>query len=178
MSCYAMWKERERGVSSGKEVSTLLNENQLHKNRYYISSLIDVVRFLAENQLPLMEVFENMSEGGSGLFLSLLDYTIKKDPELAEAVKTIPRNATYTCHDMQNEIINTLSSVVTEAIVEEVGDSFFTLKVDGTRDPTGCENISIVLRFVNDAYDVTECLLTIATASKGDAQTLTLFWLS
>lgn len=55
----------------------------------------------------------------------------------------------------------------------EVGVSCYTLKVDGTCDPTGCENISIVLRFVNESYEVTEHLLCIATAQKGDAQTLT-----
>lgn len=97
-------------------------------------------------------------------FLSLLVFMIKKDPELADVLKTVPRNATYTCHDMQNELNNTLSSVVIEALVEEGSDSFYTLKVDGTCDPTGCENISIVLRFVNGSYEVTECLLMTATA--------------
>lgn len=63
--------------------------------------------------------------------------------------------------------------MVTEAIVEEVGDSYYTLKVDGTHNPTGCENISIVIRFVNESCEVTERLLTIATTDKGDAQTLT-----
>ncbi|KAI2645227.1 Zinc finger MYM-type protein 1 [Labeo rohita] len=178
LSSYAMWKERERRVSSGKEISTLLNADQLQKNRYYVSSIIDVIGFLVENQLPLrgkLDAFDNMSEGGSGLFLSLLDYTIKKDPLLADAVKTLPRNATYTCHDIQNEIISLLSEVVTEAIVKEVGDSYYTLKVDGTRDPTGCENISIVIRFVNESesYEVAERLLTVATAEMGDARTLT-----
>ena len=43
----------------------------------------------------------------------------------------------------------------------------------GTRDPTEIENISVVLRFVNGSYEVTERLLMIATADKGDAQTLT-----
>uniref|UniRef100_A0A8C1RPS8 DUF4371 domain-containing protein n=1 Tax=Cyprinus carpio TaxID=7962 RepID=A0A8C1RPS8_CYPCA len=176
LSCYAMWKEREMRRNMGNEVSTLVNADQLRKNRYYVSSLIDVVGFLVENQLPLrgkIDAFDDMSEGGSGLFLSMLYYTIQKDPELANVVKTIPRNATYTCHDMQNELIRTLSNVVTEAIVEEVGESYYTLKVDGTRDPTGCENISIVIRFVNESYEVTERLLCIATAQKGDAQTLT-----
>ena len=135
LSSYTMWKERQRRINTGKEISTLINTDQLRKNRYYVSSLVDVVGFLVENQLPLrgkLDAFGDMSEGGSGLFLSLLDYTIKKDPELADIVKTIPRNATYTCHDMQNELINTLSSVVTEAIVEEVCDSHYTLKVDET----------------------------------------------
>ncbi|KAJ0066809.1 hypothetical protein NL108_002860, partial [Boleophthalmus pectinirostris] len=175
ISCYAMWKEREMRRNTGSEVSTLVNTDQLNRNRYYVGSLIDVIVFLAENQLPLrgkLDAFD-MSEGGSGLFLSMLDYIIKKDPELANVTKTIPRNATYTCHDMQNELIRTLSDVVTEAIVEEVGESYYTLKVDGTRDPTGRENISIVLRFVNEYYGITERLLCIATAQKGDAQTLT-----
>lgn len=73
---------------------------------------------------------------------------------------------------MQNELISTLNSVVTDALVEEVRDSYFTLKVDRTHDSTRNENISIVIRFVNQSYEVTVCLLTIATANKGAAQTL------
>ncbi|ROI15536.1 hypothetical protein DPX16_0708 [Anabarilius grahami] len=119
MSCYAMWKEREMRHNMGNEVSALVNADQLRKNRYYVSSLIDVVGFLVENQLPLrgkVDAFDDMSEGGSGLFFFMLYYTIQKDPELANVVKTVPRNATYTCQDMQNELIETLSNVVTEAI--------------------------------------------------------------
>ncbi|KAI7810397.1 putative zinc finger protein 862-like [Triplophysa rosa] len=173
-----MWKEQERRVSSGKEISTLLNADQLQKNRYYVSSIIAVIGFLVDNQLPLrgkLDAFDNMAEGGSGLFLSLLDYTIKKDPLLADAVKTLPRNVTYTRHNIQNELIGLLSDVVTETIVKEVGNSYYTLKVYGTRDPTGCENISIVIRFVkeNESCEVAERLLTIATTEMGDAQTLT-----
>ena len=67
-----------------------------------------------------------------------------------------------------------MSTLVTEHIVEEVGDEFYSIKVDGTRDPTGRENISIVLRFI-DAHtsEIRERLLTIATAEEGDAKTLT-----
>lgn len=75
------------------DVSTLVIADQLRKNRYYVSSLIDVVGFLVENQLPLrgkIDAFDDMSEGGSGLFLPMLYSTIQKDPELANVVKTIP----------------------------------------------------------------------------------------
>ena len=63
---------------------------------------------------------------------------------------------------------------MTVHIVEEVGDEFYSIKVDGTRDPNGRENISIVLRFI-DAHtsEIRERLLTIATAEEGDAKTLT-----
>jgi len=157
-----MWEEKENWSTNSKEVSTLLNSNAIERNKYYISSLNDVAEFLATHQLAFrgrVEAFSSMEDGGSGLFLSLLDFSIKKDPRLTEIVKTVPRNA---------------SSIVKEAIVQEVGDSWFTLKVDGTRDPTGVENIPIVLRFFDeDTKVVTERLLALATSSSCDAQALT-----
>nr|XP_014352815.1 PREDICTED: zinc finger MYM-type protein 6-like [Latimeria chalumnae] len=63
--------------------------------------------------------------------------------------------------------------MVKDEIVREIGDSWYTVKVDGTRDPTGCENISIVIRFLAENYDVKERLLTIATTDAFDALSLT-----
>lgn len=71
MSCYAMWKEREMCRNMGNEVSTLVNADQLRKNWYYVSSLIDVVRFLFENQLPLrvrLTLLMTCRRGGLDLF--------------------------------------------------------------------------------------------------------------
>ncbi|XP_049323536.1 zinc finger protein 862-like [Astyanax mexicanus] len=114
-----------------------------------------------------------MNEDGCGLFLSLFEFSLRKDAELARISKTIPRNATYTSHDIQNNLIDVMSALVKEHIVKEVGESFYTLKADGTRDPTGRENISIILRFLNELSEPTERLLSIATADEGDAATLT-----
>ncbi|CAL8355710.1 unnamed protein product [Merluccius merluccius] len=67
-----------------------------------------------------------ISEGGSGLFLCLFEYTIQKDPELARILSTIPRNATYTNHNIKNQITELMSNnIVTE------------------------EKISIIVRFVH-----------------------------
>ncbi|CAM4607110.1 unnamed protein product [Leuciscus chuanchicus] len=172
----ALWKEREKRTESGLEISTLVNINQLARNHYYLSSIVDMVEFLVVNNLPLRgstDAFDSLTEGGSGLFLSLFEYTLRKDPEIRSVVQTIPRNATYTSHDIQNDVIANMSSLVTEEIVREVADSWYRIKVDGTRDPTGVENISIIVRFVKDNYQVTERLLSMTTAEKGDAQTLT-----
>ncbi|KAL2087113.1 hypothetical protein ACEWY4_018172 [Coilia grayii] len=66
-----------------------------------------------------------------------------------------------------------MSKLVTEEIVRQIGDSWYTIKVNGTRDPLGQENISIVLRFVDENYSVCERLLIMATSTKGDAEALT-----
>ncbi len=161
---------------SGLEISTMVNSNQLARNRYYLSSVVDMIEFLVVNHLPLRgstDAFDSLTEDGSGLFLSLFEYTLRKDPELRSVMKTIPRNATYSSHEIQNDVIANMSSLVTEEIVREVADSWYTIKVDGTRDPTGIENISIIVRFVKDNCKVTERLLSMTTTEKGDAQTLT-----
>ena len=66
-----------------------------------------------------------------------------------------------------------MSKVVTEEIVKEVGDSWYALKVDRTKDPTGCENISIVLRYVSEINRVCERQLSMATSKECDALSLT-----
>ena len=119
-----------------------------------------------------MEAFHSQGDASCGLFLSLFEYSVRKDPELEKILQTIPQNARYTSHDIKNELIKIMSDILTEEIVHEVSDSWFTIKVNGTRDPTGCENISIMIHIVAEDLEVRERLLTIATADVEDAKTL------
>lgn len=82
MTSMAFWKERENRTESGQEISTLVNSNQLARNHYYLSSIVDMVEFLVVNNLPLRastDAFDSLTEGGSRLFLSLFEYTLRKD---------------------------------------------------------------------------------------------------
>ncbi|KAI2658679.1 Zinc finger MYM-type protein 1 [Labeo rohita] len=170
LACMAIWKEQQLRFSTGKEISTLLS-----RNRLYVSAIIDIIEFLVSNELPLrgaVDSVEDRGQAGSGLFLSLFDYTLRKNKELAQAFSTIPKNATYTSHDVQNDLIELMSTIVTEHIVKDVGESWFTVKVDGTKDPTGSENVSIVLRYVDQNCSVKERLLSMLTTDKCDALSL------
>ena len=40
-------------IENNQSVSTLVNENQLEKNRYYIKSVLEVIQFLCVNELPV-----------------------------------------------------------------------------------------------------------------------------
>lgn len=48
----------------------------------------------------------------SGLFLKLMEYTLRKDEKLASIAKGISKNAKCTSKDVQNEIIETLANMV------------------------------------------------------------------
>ena len=65
-----------------------------------------------------------------------------------QSLKLFPRNAIYIYPDMQNKLIAAMSSVVTIDIKQEIGNSWYTIKVDGAKDPTGVENISTIIRFL------------------------------
>ena len=109
---------------------------------------------MATHQLAFrgkIDAFESKDKRGNGLFFSLFNYTVEKDHRLRAIIKTIPRNATYISHDMQNELIATMTSVVIESIKQEIGNSWYRVKVVCTKDPIGVENIFVIIRFLTSS---------------------------
>jgi Domain of unknown function (DUF4371)/hAT family C-terminal dimerisation region len=182
-----LWKEQKERELKNKCISTIVNDEQLVRNRYYVKSLIDVIFFLGVNELPLrgsdetavldrLKILIDEPAGltePSGLFVKLFQYTLQKDPQLASIYSTIPRNASYTSPKMQNEVISILANLIVEEVVKELGDAWYTLMCDATRDVNGIENISIVLRYVDASFNVQARLLCIAQINEYDAESLT-----
>ena len=76
---------------------------------------------------------------------------------------------------MQNEVIEVLKDVVLDEAVGDINTAdvgFFTLKADGTRDPTNTENISVVIRFVKEGA-VHETLVDMPSSQELDAESIT-----
>jgi len=177
----SLWKEAQLRKNTHQEVNTLVNSTQLDKNRYYLSCIVDIIKFLSTNELPLRgdqescgAVLDTDSVSSAGLFIKLFEYTLRKDDKLRDVIKSIPKNAKYTSPDIQNETISLLAKMVQGTIVRQVRASdvpFFTLKVDGTKDPTGTENISIVVRYVMAGTPI-ERVVTLATTVDLDAEAL------
>ena len=182
MQAMAAWKEKEIRASTKQEISTLVNERQLEQNRYYITSIVEAIQFLCTNELPLRgdghssikTLDADNQDEPSGLFLRLFEYTLSKDVKLKEIFNTVPKNACYTSAMVQNEIISILKEVVLKDVVSDVNGSdipYFTVKADGTRDPTNTENISVVVRFVKQGK-VHEVLIDMTTSVKLDVDAL------
>ena len=77
---------------------------------------------------------------------------------------------------MQNELIAAMSAaVVAEGIMQEIGNCWYTIKVDATKDPTVVENISIVIRLFNEhSLEVVfgSSLLVLSSTDLGDAKSI------
>jgi GGDEF domain-containing protein len=70
--------------------------------------------------------------------------------EVAKVVlDNAPQNAKYTCHQVQQELLEILASRVREHIREEIGNSKFCILIDEARDESNKEQMALVLRFVD-----------------------------
>ena len=60
-----------------------------------------------------------------------------------------------------------------ESIEQKIGNFWYTIKVDSTKDPTSVENISIVRLFNEHSLKVVERLLVLSSTDLGDVKSIT-----
>lgn len=148
-SAVKMMKEKEVRQIGQSEVSQLLSANVLNIRRYYVKSILDVVVFLAANELAFRGNWDAETKNETGLFRSLFEFAKEKDEKLQQAIQLIPKNATYTSPEIQNQLIESAVHCTLKAIVDRINASeYFTLFVDGTKDKVGVECISIAARYI------------------------------
>ena len=122
--------------------------------------------------------FLDTTSTNRGNFLELLNVIAKFDITTSNRLTSGPRNAKYVHHDIQNELIHIMASMVREKISEEVRQAqHFALMVDETKDVSKKEQISIVLRYLNydekdHQYHIHEEFLHFIPADGLDAQSL------
>ncbi|KAK4278543.1 hypothetical protein QN277_016378 [Acacia crassicarpa] len=73
---------------------------------------------------------------------------------------------------IQKDITNVAASLVTKAIISDIGDNFFSILVDEARDISIKEQMAIVLRYVNCNGDIIERFLGLVHVSDTTASSL------
>ena len=86
----------QQRIESNASISTLVNDETLERNRYYVSSIIQVVQFLIVHELALRGNWDKIQHGDTGLFTSLFEHALRKDAKLKAVYDTISQNAKYT----------------------------------------------------------------------------------
>ncbi|XP_052627754.1 uncharacterized protein LOC111888627 [Lactuca sativa] len=64
-------------------------------------------------------------------------------------LKNAPKNAQMKCGEIQKDIVQAFSDVILNVIIGELGNDFFAVLVDESRDVSCKEQMALVLRFVN-----------------------------
>ncbi|XP_065312853.1 uncharacterized protein LOC135922400 [Gordionus sp. m RMFG-2023] len=184
LNSITIWHDKNQNINNGTEITKMLGGDQINRNQYYIKSIFDLMLFLSIQELPFRGTGStNITDAAkdeniiysSGLFIAMFSYTIQKDPELNKIMKFIPQNAQYTSPQIQNEVISIMADMVLEHISDKYNKSempFFCLKADETKDASGCENLSIIIRYIFSG-EIQENLIGIINLECLSAESIT-----
>ncbi|XP_042423624.1 zinc finger MYM-type protein 1-like [Zingiber officinale] len=141
-------------------------KEEKEKNRLHLRTSIVTVRWLALQGCAFRGNDESLSSSNRGNFLELVKAFAKMSTEINEVVlENAPKNAQYIAPEIQKEILHIMANRVRQMIRKEVGDKVFCILVDEAQDISKREQMTIILRFVNNHGILTERFFVIKSVS-------------
>ena len=180
----AMMKWLNYRAHEKQKVSLLGRLNAAHKqqvaqNREYLKIIIETLLFTAKQNIPQrgheedrrnLDIDSNINRGN---FLELLNLRSKDISWLGEKMKSqLEAQRQWTSPKIQNEILEIMSAVMRDKIVEDVKKSFgYSIIVDETSDICRVEQVAICLRFTM-AGETRECFIGFYATPSTEGQVL------
>ena len=124
---------------AGQENSSLLNilsqdhSKLVQENRHYIKSVAKVLLFTATKNIAQRGHRESEEVDNRGNFLAILELLANHDPVVEKKMNAV-RNAKYTSHQIQNEVLDKLAEMVRSTIIREKESQFFAVMEDEMKD--------------------------------------------
>ncbi|PIN23845.1 hypothetical protein CDL12_03425 [Handroanthus impetiginosus] len=145
------------------------------KKEYRIKLLasIDCIRFLLRQGLAFRGHDESLNSSNKGNFLELLNFLAKHNDVINEVVVgRMQKNLKLTSPDIQKDIVNAAACETRNSIIKDLGDDYFAVLVDESRDVSGKEQMAIVLRYIDKRGFIMERLLGIVHVTETTALSL------
>nr|XP_033788702.1 zinc finger MYM-type protein 1-like [Geotrypetes seraphini] len=185
--CLEQWKTLARGLELHKTIDRI-HEVEMDKERKYwrdiLHRVLDVIMFLAKQNLPFRGHREDMLSTNKGNFLELIELLSNYDPILKEhfvkikhAIPSESRLSSYLSPKIQNEFIHLLGNYVKEKIVADIKKAkYFGILFDSTPDVSHTDQMCEVIRYVyieDDNVEIKESFLGFFPISGKSAAELT-----
>lgn len=90
------------------------------------------------------------------------------DLVLKEHFDSAPKNAVYNSKTIENQLISVIGEWLTNKIVDEVKEArFFTVVADEVADVSNTEQMSIVVRYVDNQCEIKEEFIEFISCKSG-----------
>ena len=143
---------------------------EISKAKKILPAIIDTVLLCGHLGLPLRghrddsdyhpKAGEYSTEPGLGNFIDLLNFAIRRgDKNLKEHYQSHPGNASYFSKTTQNEFIKISGDLILENITSSIKcrpDYYFSVLADEAMDSSSKEQLSLVLRFLDESCSIRE----------------------
>ena len=150
-----LWREfllflQQLQADVGEALSTAHAQENL-ENRQCLLKILSNLRFLARQSCAI----RGDGDEGDSNFMQLLKLRCEDDPKLCEWISK--RTNKYTSHEMQNDLLKVMALKVLRSVAACLRDSpFFTIMSDETTDVSNREQVTIILRWVDNDFGVHE----------------------
>lgn len=146
------WSDFTTNVSHNRSIASTLStarQEQVQLNRHYMITLLHILKFCSFQEIALRGHRE-VESTNRGNFLELLELVCEHDSVVNKRLHEGPRNAVYTSHSIQDELISILAKHVRAKVCEEVKEAgYYSIIVDESRDLAKQEQMSFVVRYFN-----------------------------
>ncbi|CAF4495809.1 unnamed protein product [Rotaria sp. Silwood2] len=151
----------------------------IRRNRDRLIKIASLLLLCSRQMIAIRGHNENEDSLNRGNLLEILRWSSQTDPISREILEDTNKNATYLSHQIQNELISIMANQIRTQISEQVKGKFFSLMADESRDISGHEQLSIVIRIVIDLPDtkadlVKEYFMGFIRLHEFDAKSLSL----
>jgi hypothetical protein len=114
-----------------------------------LKTSIDCVRYLTSQGCGFRGHDEGPNSKNRGNFLELIKLISVYNEDVVKVVlKNAQRNAKYTSHHVQKDILHVLTKRVRDVICKEIDNSKFCIIVDEAQDKSKREQMAIILKFI------------------------------
>ncbi|XP_058181387.1 uncharacterized protein LOC131299833 [Rhododendron vialii] len=152
-----------------QHIQSVFEKHSTQEKRDYRTCLyapVVVARFLLRRGQAFRGHDESEDLSDRENFLELLQFLADHNEDIKKVVlENTPKNHKLTHHDIQKDVVNMAACETSNAIIKEMGEAFFSILVDESRDISNKEQMALVLRYVNMKGIVIERFIAIVHVS-------------
>ncbi|XP_022859117.1 zinc finger MYM-type protein 1-like [Olea europaea var. sylvestris] len=149
------------------------SSSQQKNYRTRLTVVLDCTRFLLMQGLSSRGHDESKESLNKGNLIELLNWYATHRKKINEVLfSNAPENDQMTSPSIHKDLVNCCAVETTRSMINEMGDSLFSILVDESRDNSIKEQMAVVLRFVDKSGQVKERLLGIFHIADTCAQSL------
>ncbi|XP_062211922.1 uncharacterized protein LOC133912944 [Phragmites australis] len=148
-----------------RSVAHVWSEKSTEKEEQYkarLAIVLGVVRFLLLQAHAFHGHDESLSLSNKGNLLEMLEWYKGKDPKAASVFgENAPGNNQMTSHKIQKDLVKACANETRNAIISEMGGRLFAVLVDESHDKLIKEQMTVILRYVNEQGHAIERFLGV-----------------
>ncbi|CAF1035837.1 unnamed protein product [Adineta ricciae] len=140
---------RKKSSSNVIQVLDRSRNQVIEQNRTKLKKIISLLHLCARQMIALRGHVEDASSTNRGNFIELLKWSSSTDPVVSSILNDSAKNSTYLSPQIQNEMISLVASNIRQQITTKIKECMFSLMVDESRDISGNEQLSVVVRVID-----------------------------